>query len=104
MQIVLCGVAALFGALSLAASIAQLRNEKKPFPALMMVIGSVLLIPAVVCNLLGNGWDLALALLGCAAICAAAILNGLKSGQFHWQHHAVRIALSVALLVGFALL
>ena len=104
MRIILCVLSVLFGGLSLVAAVSQLRNEKKSVPAMLMIGGSVLLIAAVICNIAGQRFDSLVALLGCGAICAAAIRNGLKSGQFHIQHHIVRIALSVLLIVGFFLL
>ena len=104
MNIVLCIVSFLFGWLSLIAAVAQMKAEKKPMPALVMLLGSVALISAAGCNVEKLPFDFVLALLGCAAICAAAIYNGLKSKNFHIQHHLVRIALSILLTVGFILL
>ena len=104
MNIVLCIVSILFGGLSLIAAISQIKTEKKAMPAVLMVAGSVILISAVVCNLANQQFDFVLGLIGCAAICAAAILNGLKNGNFHLQHHIIRILLSLALTIGFILL
>lgn len=103
MQIVLAVVGVLFGGLSLIAACTQVKKEKKPATAILMIIGSLLLLAAVGCNLLGQRADVLLALLGCVAICGAAIWNGVRSGQFHPQHHIIRIALSLLLLVGFIL-
>lgn len=103
MQIVLCIVSVLFGGLSLIAAISQIKSERKS-PAVLMMIGSLLLIAAAVGQLAGEQWNVIPAFLGCAAICAAAILNGIKSKQFHIQHHVIRIALSIVLVVGFAAL
>ena len=104
MNIVLCIVSILFGGLSLIAAISQMRAEKKFLPAILMIVGSVVLISAVICNLTKQQFDFVLALIGCAAICVAAIYNGLKSGNFHIQHHIIRIALSLVLTVGFVIL
>lgn len=104
MRIILWIVSVLFGGLSLVAAASQIKNEKKSPSALMMIIGSLLLIAAVICNITGQPWDFILALLGCAAICAAAIMNGIKSGQLHIPHHVIRITLSVLLMIGFAVL
>lgn len=103
MQIVLCIVSGLFGALSLVASVSQMQNEKKPFPGVLMSGGSVLLLAAAVVCLCGLGWDWALALAGCVGICAAAMWNGIHSKNLHMQHHIVRIALSLLLVIGFIL-
>lgn len=39
-----------------------------------------------------------------AALCAAAVMNGVKSRELHIQHHIIRAALSVLLIVGLVLL
>lgn len=104
MNVVLCVVSIFFCGLSLIAAISQMRADKKSATAVLMIIGSVMLISAVICNLIKQQFDFVLALIGCAAICTAAICNGLKSGDFHIQHHIIRITLSLILVVGFALL
>ena len=86
------------------AAISQMRAEKKSMSAILMIIGSVMLISAVICNLTKQQFDYILALVGCAAICVAAIRNGLKSGNLHIQHHIIRITLSLVLTIGFVLL
>ncbi len=101
MRIILCAVGALFGALSMIASVSQLKHEKKPIPAAIMTTGSFLLIVAIICNFMGQWFDHIIALLGSIAICAAAIWNGIKSKQFHIQHHIIRIVLSTVLVIGF---
>ena len=98
MQVILCIVTVLFSGLSLIAAVSQIiKSEKKPASALMMITGSLLLIAAMACNMAGEQWDLILAFLGCAAVCAAAILNGIKGER-------LRIALSIILIIGFAVL
>ena len=104
MNIVLCIVSIIFGGLSLIAAISQMRAEKKSMSAILMIVGSVMLISDVICNLAKQQFDFLLALFGCAAICVAAIHNGLKSGNFHIQHHIIRITLSIILTIGFVLL
>lgn len=104
MQIILCIVSALFGGLSLVAGIRQIKDEKKTTSALIMINGSMLLLAAVVCNIIGERLDAIVAFLGCTAICAAAILNGIKSKQLHIHHHIIRIVLSVILMIGFVAL
>ena len=101
MNIALCIVSILFGVLSLLAAIVQIIAQKKPMPAIIMIIGSVILISAAICNFAGQQFDFVLALVGCTAICFAAIRNGLKSGNFHIQHHIIRIAVSIVLTIGF---
>ena len=104
MNIALCIASILFGGLSLLAAIVQVIAEKKPMPAILMMIGSVILISAAICNFAAQQFDFILALVGCTAICLAAVRNGLKSGNFHIQHHIIRIAVSLVLTIGFILL
>ncbi len=94
-------VSILFGVLSGIAALSQMKKEKKSAPAVFMLIGSALLVAAVICNIAKQSFDFILALIGCIAICTAAICNGLKSEKFHIQHHAIRIALSLIVIVGF---
>lgn len=104
MRIILCIVSVLFGGLSMIAAFHQMRGKQKPVSAILMIAGSLLLLAAVLCNILGRRIDWVIALLGCIAICAAAIWNGKKSGQLHIRHHIIRIALSMLLIIGFAVL
>ena len=104
MNVVLCIISIIFGGLSFIAAISQLRAEKNSMSSILMIVGSVMLISAVICNLTKQQFDYVLALIGCAAICAAAIRNGLRSGNFHIQHHIIRITLSLVLTIGFVLL
>lgn len=104
MTVVLSIVSIIFGGLSLVAAISQMRDDKKSTSAILMIIGSVMLISAVICNLAKQQFDFVLAFIGCAAICTAAVCNGLKSGDFHIRHHIIRITLSLILVGGFVLL
>ena len=104
MNLLLCIVSIAFGGLSLLAALYQMRTEKRFFSAGLMMSGSLLLIAAVVCNFIKLQYDFVFALTGCAAICVAAIRNGLKRGNFHMQHHIIRVTLSLLLTIGFVLL
>ena len=104
MQVILCIVSVLFGGLSLIAAISQIKSEKKSIPALIMITGSLLLIAVVICNMVGQHFDYIIAFLGCTAVCAAALMNGIKSRQLHIPHHVIRITLSIILIIGFAVL
>lgn len=104
MQILLCTVSVLFGVLSMIASIHQMKSERKPIPAVVMAIGSFMLIAAVICNISAQWYDYIVALFGSIAICAAAICNGIRSKNFHIQHHIIRILLSAVLIIGFIFL
>lgn len=104
MRIFLWVVSVLFGGLSLVASVSQMRSEEKPVSAVVMAAGALMLLAAVGCGIGAKGFDFVLAIIGCAAICAAAIWNGVRSGRFHLLHHVIRILLSAALIVGFVFL
>lgn len=104
MQVALCIASVFFGGLHIIAAVSQLKNDKKSVSAFIMITGSLLLLGAVICNALRNSLDYIPALLGCILICAAAIMNGVKSQKLHIPHHIIRAALSILLIVGFALL
>ncbi|MBD5511256.1 MAG: hypothetical protein HDR08_08395 [Lachnospiraceae bacterium] len=91
----------LFGTLSLIAAVAAIKQKERSVSHICMAAGSLVLLTAVVLNILSFAADWSAALAGCALICCAAICNGVKSGSFHWQHHCIRIALSVILIAGF---
>lgn len=101
MRIALDIVSILFGILSLIAAVAAIKQKERSASHICMAAGSLVLLTAVVLNMLNFAADWSAALAGCALICCAAICNGVKSGSFHWQHHCIRIALSVILVVGF---
>lgn len=101
MRIVINMISAVFAVLSLIAALSQLKS--KEVSHMIMACGAVLLIAAVAVNLLGGGYDWVVGLLGAALICAAAIWNGKRSGNFHLQHHVIRIVLSIFIVVGFIL-
>ncbi len=97
-------VSIAFGGLSLVAAASQIRTDKRPYSHIMMAVGSLGLFAAVACGIAGQDFDWIPALAGGALICAAAVWNGKKSGNFHIQHHIVRILLSLILVAGFILI
>ncbi len=103
-QIIVCVVSILFAALSLVAALSQLKSRKGMASAVLMAVGSLLLIIGAAYCFAGLWFDYIPAAVGCAGICAAAICNGLKSEQLHIRHHVIRIALSAALVTGLVLL
>ncbi|MBD5499532.1 MAG: hypothetical protein HDR11_17600 [Lachnospiraceae bacterium] len=96
MRIALDIVSILFGTLSLIAAVAAIKQKEHSASHICMAAGSLVLLTAVVLNILSFAADWSTALICCTAIC-----NGVKSGSFHWQHHCIRIALSVILIAGF---
>ena len=103
MRIALCVVAALYALLSIVAAGAQLRTEKNRDTSLYMLSGGLFLFAAVLWYGIGMPLAWAAALGGCLLIGAAALING-KRGEFHALHHVVRAALTVLLVLGFAVL
>lgn len=98
MRVIVDLISSAFAVLSLIAAASQLKT--KEMPHIIMAAGSVLLLAAVAVNLLGGGFDWIVGLAGAGMICAAAVWNGKRSGSFHIQHHIIRIALSVLIVVG----
>lgn len=101
MRIALDLVSIAFGALSLIAAAFAIKEKGRGVSHICMAAGSIVLLAAVVLNIFYFTADWGAALAGCALICCAAICNGVKSGSFHWQHHCIRITLSVLLVAGF---
>lgn len=89
----------MYAALSMLAAIVQMRTQARRDTPIMMLGGGILMIAAA----LLPGADWILALIGGALICAAAFLNGKRSGSFHIQHHIIRLALTMILVVGFVM-
>ena len=102
-MLILCALAALFGLLHIIAAASQFR-KKQYTNHLMMLIGGLLFLLADVLCVIGSPLDWTTALFGGWLVCLNAVLNGRRSGNLHWQHHAIRAAVAVALVVGFALL
>lgn len=104
MRILLCIISAAFGALSMVAALSRIKAKEGELSHVIMSVGSFFLIGAVIFNILNLGIDWIVALIGAAMICVAAVRNGKRNGNFHIQHHVIRIALSSVLVIGFACL
>ena len=107
-MLIFCAIAALFGLMHIIAAASQLGSKKKKKKHYVshwtMIIGGLLMIQAVVLCVFGSSLDWASALLGGLFVCFAALMNGRRSGNMHKVHHAIRAAIAVAIVVGFALL
>ncbi len=102
MRYVLYGITGLYALLSMAAAIAQTKTAaKKDAPALML-LGGCLWLTAIVSGWLGWRFDWLAAVSGGILIILAAWTNGKRSGQIHYTHHAIRLALTALLIAGFA--
>ena len=102
-MIILCVIATLFGLLHIIAAASQFK-KKRYSGHVMMLIGGVLMLLAVVLCLIGAPLDWEVALFGSMLICLNALMNGQRSGNLHWQHHAIRAVIAIAMIVGFAFL
>lgn len=100
----LYAVTVLYALLSMLAAGTQLRTEvKKDAPGLMLLGGGLLLVATgMEMAALLDGWLIVVC--GGACICAAAFLNGRRSGAFHLSHHVVRLIITLLLAVGFYML
>ena len=103
MRILLCVISVAFGALSMTAALSRIKAKEGEISHVIMSAGSIFLIAAVIFNILNLGAEWIVALIGAAMICIAAVWNGKRNGNFHIQHHIIRIALSSVLVVGFIL-
>lgn len=104
MRILLCVISLAFGALSMTAALSRIKAKEGELSHVTMAVGSIFLIGSVIFNILNFGIDWIVALIGTAMICIAAVWNGKRNGNFHIQHHVIRIALSFVLVIGFACL
>ena len=105
MQVILCIVSVIYGGLSIIAASFQIKNEKKPIPpAILMIGGSLLLMSGAVFNVFGQWYDYIIAMIGCIMISASAVWNGIKSKQFHVQHHIIRAIVTILLITGYIVL
>lgn len=84
------------------AALSRIKAKESELSHVIMSIGSLFLIGAVIFNILKLGFDWIAALIGAAMICFAAVWNGKRNGNFHIQHHIIRLALSSVLVAGFA--
>ena len=100
-MLILCAVAALFGLLHIIAAASQFR-KKQYTNHIMMLIGGLLFLLADVLCVIGSPLDWTTAIFGGWLVCLNAVLNGKRGGNLHWQHHAIRAAVAVAIVVGFA--
>lgn len=102
-MLILVFFAELFSLLHIIAAISQTRKTRLT-GNWMMLTGGLLLQLAVALCITGSPLDWEVALFGSLLVFLNALLNGRRSGNLHWQHHAVRAVIAVGLVAGFALL
>ncbi len=103
MKYVLYGITGLYALLSLLAAGVQMKSAEKKDAPLTMLLGGVLLLAAVAVGWLGWSFDWLAAAVGGLLIMLAAWTNGKRSGQLHYSHHAVRLAVTALLIAGFVI-
>ena len=112
MRIAVSILAVLFGLLHLIAAAVQFRSRDPAARglAVSMASGGICAIIAAIFHLywgaVGDNASLSDAItlaIGCLLICAAAYMNGRRSGNVHLSHHAIRGGIAVLLVLGFFL-
>ncbi len=101
---VVYAVTALYAVLSSAAALVQMKNSQEKIAPIIMLTGSIILITAIILHIMQAPFSQAAAIAGGLAVCAAAFINGKKSGNFHAVHHVIRFIITVLLIIGFILL
>lgn len=103
MRIFIIVLASLFGILHELAGLTQMlqKKDKGPTGPMMVAGGILMLLAALLCGLkIPVDWPAAL--IGGGLICYAAYKNGKDSGQLHLQHHLIRGAVGLAIVLGMA--
>ena len=101
---VLSGVTAVYAILTIIAAAAGMNNDDRKYTHIAMLCGGALLIAAAVTCLFHEQSDFHLAVIGGAAICVAAYINGKSSENFHLSHHIIRFVFTIVLTFGFMML
>lgn len=104
MQYVLYAVTALYAALCAIAAVSQLKNAKERDTPASMLLGSAVLLGAILMQELSGGWGWLFVIAGGIMISLAALQNGRRSGNFHLRHHVIRGVFTLLLVLGYILL
>lgn len=104
LRVLLCILSAAFAVWAIVEAVNQIKKRTYVPSAVLMIIGGLILTAAIVVNIKEMLFDFLYALFGCAAICAAAVWNGVKSKRYRVYHPVLRILLSLLILTGFGLL
>ena len=112
MRIAVSVLAVLFALLHMIAAVTQLKSKDPAARgfAVCMASGGICAIAAAFFHIYwgavgGNAKlsDATTLAIGCVLVCAAAYMNGRRSGNVHLSHHAVRGGIAVLLVLGFFL-
>ncbi|MCM1053938.1 MAG: hypothetical protein NC394_00305 [Bacteroides sp.] len=104
MKYALYAVTALYAVLSAVAAAVQMKSVKNKGTSLIMIGGALVLTAAIIIHILKTPYGWIAAAIGGLLICAAALINGKKSGSFHIQHHIIRFTVTILLIIGYIFL
>lgn len=104
MQYVLYILTALYAVLCVIAAVSQLKSTVKRDTPAMMLLGSVILLAAILFQILWGAWGWLFVIAGGILIFLAAFQNGRRGGNFHMRHHIIRGVFTALLVLGFLLL
>lgn len=100
MRYVVSAIAIVYAALSLYAAATQLRKPARRISSPLMLAGGLILLLAGVLELAAWGPAWLVTVIGSLLICQAALINGKANGRTKLEHHAVRILITVFLILG----
>ena len=112
MRIAASVLAILFALLHMIAAAVQFRSKDPAARgfAVCMASGGICAIIAAIFHLYwgaaggnANLSDVTTLAIGCLLICAAAYMNGRRSGKVHVSHHLVRGGIGALLVIGFVI-
>ncbi len=96
-------IADLYGILSVAAALIQIKKENKKITPCIMICGGCIMIFAVILHILNFSLSWLIALIGGLLISTAAFINGKSGEKFHPVHHIIRLIVTSLLTLGFVL-
>ena len=102
MRYVVAAISILYAFLSVYASVPQLKKPQRRKPAVLMILGGLILAAAAVLELKGWSPSWLVTVIGSLLICQGALINGRLNGRDKLQHHAVRFMITAFLILGAA--
>ena len=100
MRYVVSAIAIVYALICLYASVTQWKKPARRKPALIMILGALILILAAILELRGWGPAWLVTVIGSLLICQGALINGKLNGRALLQHHAVRFIITAFLILG----
>jgi len=103
MKYVVFALTLVYALVSLYASLPIWKKPDRRLTAILMTAGGVVLIATAIFCLTGWAMDWLLCIIGTLLLVEAAVLNGARVGRTHPKHHAVRLIITLLLIIGFAI-